>query len=159
MHILFTINHKFTILAATVITLILGMPTYATINKQNSITTVTQINPTTVELKTESNIRTTIDFYGENIIRIFRDNTGGIIRDPQATPEAKILTDTPRKPVNKLKITENDETFTITTASMEIIINKKNGQLKAKNSSNDKIVFEEIEPVEFKNNKTTIPII
>ena len=155
MHIPFTINHKFIISAVTVITLILGIPTNATINK---ITTVTQINPTTVELKTESNIRTTIDFYGENIIRIFRDNTGGIIRAPQATPEAKILTDTPRKPIKKIEIKENDEICIITTASMEITVNKKNGQLKAKNSSNNKIAFEEIEPVEFKNNKTTITL-
>ncbi len=31
----------------------------------------------------------TLDFYGENIFRMFQDNAGGVIRDPQAEPEAK----------------------------------------------------------------------
>ncbi len=48
-----------------------------------------QINPTTVEILFSNNQRMTLDFYGENIFRMFQDNAGGVIRDPQAEPEAK----------------------------------------------------------------------
>ena len=43
-----------------------------------------------------------IDFYGDNIFRIFQDNSGGIIRDPEAKPEARILVDQPRRKVSVL---------------------------------------------------------
>ena len=42
----------------------------------------------------------TIDFYGENIFRVFQDNSGGIIRGPEAKPEAQILVDQPRRKVS-----------------------------------------------------------
>ena len=65
---------------------------------------VTQINPTTVEVLFTDNQRMTLDFYGENIFRMFQDNAGGILRDPQAEPEAKILVNQPRKAVTKLTL-------------------------------------------------------
>ena len=54
-----------------------------------------KVNPTTVDVLFTNNQRMTIDFYGENIFRIFQDNSGGIIRDPEAKPEAQILVDQP----------------------------------------------------------------
>ena len=50
------------------------------------ILAVKKINPTTFEVLLFDQQRITIDFYGENIFRIFRDPAGGIIRDPEATP-------------------------------------------------------------------------
>lgn len=35
-----------------------------------------QINPTTVEILFSNNQRMTLDFYGENIFRMFQDNAG-----------------------------------------------------------------------------------
>ncbi|HTN37384.1 MAG TPA: hypothetical protein VL053_09940, partial [Arachidicoccus sp.] len=52
------------------------------------ISAVVQINPTTVQLVFTDNHRLSIDFYGENIFRAFEDTSGGIIRDPAATPPA-----------------------------------------------------------------------
>lgn len=48
-----------------------------------------KINPTTVDVLFANQQRMTIDFYGENIFRVFQDNSGGIIRDPKAKPEAQ----------------------------------------------------------------------
>ncbi len=48
------------------------------------------INPTTAEVLFSDNTRMCIDFYGENLFRMFQDNKGGIIRDPEANPEAQI---------------------------------------------------------------------
>ena len=46
----------------------------------------------------------TLDFYGDNIFRVFQDNAGGIIRNPEAKPEAQILVDNPRMSLSKLDI-------------------------------------------------------
>ena len=158
----FAINGKKVVLAATAAALSLNVPLYATGNpaadEKTRITSVYQINPTAVEMKTETGVRITLDFYGENIVRVFRDNAGGMIRDPKATPEAKILVATPRKPIVGLNVKENGNTYTVTTASMEITIDKSSGQMKAKNLANGKIAFEEIAPVEFKKGKTTITL-
>ena len=35
---------------------------------------------------------------------MFQDNQGGIVRDPQASPEAQILVDRPRKEVGELSL-------------------------------------------------------
>ena len=48
-----------------------------------------KINPAAVEVLLDNNRRMTLDFYGDNIFRIFRDDKGGIIRDPKAEPEAR----------------------------------------------------------------------
>ena len=55
-----------------------------------------KINPAAVEVLLDNNRRMTLDFYGDNVFRIFRDDRGGIIRDPKAEPEARILADSPR---------------------------------------------------------------
>lgn len=62
-----------------------------------TVTGAALLNPTTVEVLFSDGQRMTLDFYGENIVRLFQDPNGGIIRDPQASPEAQILTDSPRK--------------------------------------------------------------
>ena len=53
-------------------------------NKQTTILKdVKQINPTSVELRMSNGQTITLDFYGENIFRMFQDVNGGIIRDPK----------------------------------------------------------------------------
>ncbi len=68
--------------------------------KNPKIASAKIINRMTVEVLYDDNQRLTIDFYGENIFRMFRDNNGGVISDPEAKPEAQILVDNPRKPVS-----------------------------------------------------------
>ena len=158
----FVINGKKVAMIATAALLSLGAPMYATstttIDKLTGYTAMGKINPTTVELKTKAGVRTTLDFYGENIVRIFRDNAGGIIRDPKATPDAKILVANPRKAVSKLEIKESGNYYIITTASMELSFDKNSGLMKAKNLANGKTAFEEIAPIEFKSNKVTLTL-
>ena len=126
-----------------------------------AVESVVQINPTTVELRLKGSQRVTLDFYGDNIFRLFQDNSGGIVRDPQPMagyPDAQILVDNPRKAVEKLNVSENDKTFTIATARIEISVCKATGQIKAKDLATGKIAFEETAPVLFKNAKTTITL-
>ena len=58
-----------------------------------------KLNPSTAEIVFSDGGRLTIDFYGENIFRLFQDPKGGIIRTPEATPPAQILVDSPRRDV------------------------------------------------------------
>ena len=55
-----------------------------------------------------------IDFYGDNIFRIFQDNSGGIIRDPEAKPEARILVDQPRRKVSVLVLDDKNDRVILT---------------------------------------------
>ena len=82
-------------------------------NAQQSLNIVgaRMINPTTLEILYSNGTRMSMDFYGENIFRIFQDNQGGIIRDPQATPEAQILVDNPRKTVSQIELNDQKSNF------------------------------------------------
>ena len=72
----------------------------------------------------------TLDFYGENIFRMFQDNQGGIVRDPQASPEAQILVDRPRKEVGELSLTDKDGVITISTARIQVEMDKRTSLFK-----------------------------
>ena len=61
------------------------------------IVDVLPLNSTTVEIIFSNQQRMTLDFYGNNIFRLFQDPKGGILRDPVAHPEAQILVDQPRQ--------------------------------------------------------------
>lgn len=84
-----------------------------------------KINPAAVEVLLDNNRRMTLDFYGDNVFRIFRDDRGGIIRDPKAEPEARILADSPRRPVSRLDVDQQGDAVVITTGKVRIEINKR----------------------------------
>ena len=69
---------------------------------------IRQINPTTVEITYSDGGVMTVDFYGKNVFRLFRDPKGGIVRDPSSTPPAQILVDNPRKDAGQLSINASD---------------------------------------------------
>ena len=106
-----------------------------------------KINPTTVDVLFANQQRMTIDFYGENIFRVFQDNSGGIIRDPEAKPEAQILVDQPRRKVSGLSVDEKEGYITLTTAQVRIELNKQTGLMKVFNPLTGKCVIEEVAPV------------
>lgn len=124
-----------------------------TISKQSivSLHSAVNINPTTVELILSDGNRRTIDFYGENVFRMFQDNHGGIVREPKAKPEAKILVNTPRKKVNKLSVTDEAEFISIITDSLLLRIKKSDVTLTVTNLHNNRTVLQEIRPAEFTN--------
>ena len=76
----------------------------ASVRQTSGILRAEKMNPTTVDVLFANNQRMIIDFYGENIFRVFQDNSGGVIRDPEAKPEARILVDHPRRKVSGLTV-------------------------------------------------------
>ncbi|GHV70684.1 alpha-xylosidase [Bacteroidia bacterium] len=119
---------------------------------------VQKINPTTVEVLLEGNGRMTFDFYGENIFRLFQDNAGGILRAPEARPEAQILVDNPRKAVSKLDVDDQNGIISISTEKITIQLDKKTSLLKVTNKKTGAVAFEEVKPILFQKGQVTLTL-
>ncbi|WP_302567331.1 TIM-barrel domain-containing protein [Culturomica massiliensis] len=117
-----------------------------------------KINPTTVEVLLSGNQMITFDFYGDNIFRMFQDNTGGIIRDPEAQPEAQILVSRPRKPLSELNLHETDHLLTISTGKIKIELNKNTSLFTVTNLKTNSVVLEEIAPIQFEAKKVILTL-
>ncbi|GHU89911.1 alpha-xylosidase [Bacteroidia bacterium] len=126
--------------------------------ENREIITAKKINPTTIEVLFSNNQRITFDFYGENIFRIFQDNSGGILKDPEAKPEAKILVNSPRKPVSKLVLNDSDNIISISTGEIDIRLDKKASLLKIINLRTNSIALEELAPPLFEKDKITLTL-
>ena len=122
----------------------------------NKIESAEQINPTTVELIFADKHRLTIDFYGENIFRVFEDTSGGIIRKPESMPPANILVENPRKWVGQLKISDDENSIMIASGKISIEIDENTSLFKVINSVTKKVVLETLKPVEFGDGKVTL---
>ncbi len=120
---------------------------------------VRRLNPTTVEVRLEDGKRMTFDFYGEKIFRLFRDDNGGVVRDPQAKPEAKIMVDNPRQSVSKLDIQKKGSAVALTTDKIRVFIDRKTGQFKVIDLERDgRVVVETAEPIRFENGKSHLTL-
>ncbi len=122
------------------------------------ITGVHPLNPTTVEVLFTNNQRMTIDFYGENIFRVFQDNSGGIVRNPEAKPEAQILVDSPRKSITSLSISESNGIISVSTPKIRIQLDKNTSLIKVVNLATNKVAFEEVVPAWFEKNKVGLTL-
>lgn len=117
------------------------------------VSSVNQLNKTTVEVVYEDGKQMTIDFYGDNIFRLFRDDEGGILRAPEATPPAKILVDNPRRPLQAgLQIERTGDQFLVKTVSAVVSINRQTGLMEVKTQGQDgtSSVLQQTAPVTFK---------
>src|SRR5690606_2905795 len=70
------------------------------------VESVQKINPTTVQVKFSNNQLLLVDFYADNIFRLFQDNKSAVVRDPQAEPAAQILVNNPRKKLHNFEVSE-----------------------------------------------------
>lgn len=130
----------------------------AIVQQVPKLVSVVKINPTTVEVLFSNQQRMTLDFYGENIFRMFQDNAGGILRDPQAKPDAKILVSQPRKEVSKLDVQDNAGAVSITTDKIKVEFDKNTALMKVTNLETGAIVLEETEPALFEKERVTLKL-
>ncbi len=134
-------------------------PSSSVIAQQNlQIVGVMKINPTTVEVLFSNQQRMTLDFYGENIFRMFQDNNGGILRDPEAKPEAKILVSQPRKSVSQVDVKEDAGTVSITTGKIKVLFDKNTALMKIINLETGATVVEQAEPALFEKERVTLKL-
>ena len=115
-------------------------------------------NPTTVEIEFSNHQRMLIDFYGNNIFRIFQDNSGEGLRAPQAEPPAEILVKNPRKPVSELDVEELGNRVIIKTPALQLIFDKNETTFELTNLTTGKTVVKSIAPITFEKNKVKIEL-
>lgn len=132
-------------------------PAYAAAAAESAgISDVRQINPTTVEILYADGKMLQMDFYGENIFRLFRDDAGGIMRDPQATPAAQILVNSARRAPGQLHIEKEGAEIVVSTPKVAVTFDRKSGLMTVKNLETGETVIEEAQPVAFEKDKTTL---
>lgn len=108
----------------------------------SAISGVNQLNATTFEVRYQNGQVLTIDFYGENIFRLFQDNKGGKMRNPQAQPPAQILVDNPRKSVEHINLTKDNGYYIIATPKVQLRLNATSGLLSVLNGEGTEVVRE-----------------
>ena len=123
-----------------------------------TITGAKKINPTTISVKLSDSNVMAFDFYGDNIFRLFQDTTGGVIRKPEAKPEATIMVEQPREAVSKLELTEEGGVITIKTSKIALQLDKKTTLFKVVNLETGRVVVEEIAPILFEKEKVTLTL-
>ena len=119
---------------------------------------VVRINPAAVEIIYGNGCRLTVDFYGANIFRLFRDDAGGVLRDPEAEPEARILVERPRRPVGGLEIGQDAARVTVRTAKVEVAFDKATALMTVTNRETGVVVLEEAAPVAFGARGVTVTL-
>lgn len=121
-----------------------------------TICSASVLNPTAVEVVFSNQQRMTLDFYGENIFRMFQDNKGGIVRNPEANPEAQILVNNPRQEVGKLSLTDKDGVITVATDRIEVEMDKRTMLFKITDKARQKVVAEAVRPVDFAEKQVSL---
>lgn len=124
----------------------------------SDVTGIRRINATTAEVTLTDGHTLTIDFYGPNIFRLFQDNSGGIIRDPQANPAAQILTDNPRREVGPLLIADNGDKVSATTCDVRVDFSKKGALVSVTDLRRQQTVVSQTAPTSFGHGQTTLTL-
>lgn len=137
-------------------TLVAAAPALAT--TANDVTGIRRINNTTAEMMLSDGHTLTVDFYGPSIFRLFQDNSGGIVRDPEASPEAKILTNNPRRDVGKLTVSSDDQKVSVSTANVRVDFAKKGALVSVTDLRRQHTVVSQTEPTLFERGKTTLTL-
>lgn len=127
-------------------------------NSKNAINKAIKLNPTTVEITYTNGKMLTIDFYGENIFRLFRDDNGGIVRDPVATPPANILVSSARRSVMSLNVKDGSESIVVSTPRISLTFEKHSGQMTVTNLVSGEVVVQSAAPIEFDKSGTKLTL-
>ncbi len=126
-----------------IFTLLLTSATWA-----EKVERVRQLNKQAVEVTNQEGLTMTLDFYGPNIVRLFLDPQGGIVRNPIATPPADILAPHARRSAN-VSITDNDNKAVVQAKDgIRLEIDKATSLLTLYNSKG-KAVVSQTAPVTF----------
>lgn len=122
------------------------------------ISGVRQLNPSTFEVLRTDGLRMVVECYGETVFRLFLDPQGGILRDPEADPEAQILADDPRRPIEQLTAAETEGAVTIASGSVSLEFDKHSGGIRITDLRRNEVVAETIGDVDFASGGTTLTL-
>lgn len=132
-------------------------PPLAAAQTTGAVLSAKLLNPTTVELTLAEGQRMYVDFYGENIFRLFQDPAGGPLRNPQATPPADILVANPRRALTTSPvITDGANSVEITTPVVKISFDKASGLISVTDLRGGNVVLQQSAPVSFGDGVTSV---
>lgn len=109
-------------------------------NTLNSIVSASTPRSHQVHLLLEDNRRMVIDFYAENIFRLFSNGTDTTLFTPQATPPAEILVSNPRTKVSTPKVVHTSTEIEIKNTAITLIFNKKEATITLLNNRGDTLM-------------------
>lgn len=124
----------------------------------SDVTGIRRINATTAEVTMADGHTMTIDFYGPNIFRLFQDNSGGIVRDPQANPQAQILTADPRREVGPMTIGSDGDKVSVSTCDVRVDFSKKGALVSVTDLRRQQAVVSQTAPTSFEHGRTTLTL-
>ncbi|MDE6229772.1 MAG: alpha-xylosidase, partial [Muribaculaceae bacterium] len=114
---------------------------------------------TSVAVKLEGDsVETVIDFYGPNVFRLFRDPSGGAVRNPQATPPAQILVDSPRLNPGQVTVNQDANGLVISSSRVDLKLDPVSGKFSVVDRATGRTVIEALEPVEISPKATTLKL-
>ena len=107
------------------------------------------VNPTSVKITYADGHTLLVDFYGDNIFRLFRDDAGGDVRNPQAQPPADILVKSPRRDLGTaLAIDQKASAVTIGTPKVLLSFDKRTGLMSVRKTGQETPVVAELAPAD-----------
>lgn len=112
----------------------------------SAIREVRQLNPTTFEVIMTRGAILSIDFYGANIVRLFQDPKGGIIRPPVATPPAQILVDQPRREAGHIRLESTSGHYRLSNGRIAVELDRRSGLMRLHDLRRRRLVLEQIKP-------------
>ena len=121
-----------------------------------AITKAVRLNPTAVELIHPDGQRTVVDFYGDNIFRLFHDPEGGIVRNPVAKPPADILVKNPRRPSGAISVDDNGADVTVASPRVAITWSKADGTMRVTDRATGREVIAETDAPRIEKGKTRL---
>lgn len=140
--------------AGTALMIALSNPANAQ-SPQITQTSMRVLNPTTAEVALPGGETLTIDFYGDNIFRLFCDPKGGIVRNPEATPPADILVPNARQPMTApVKMAKEGDNIVVASPEISVIIGPT-GLISVKDKDSN-IIVEQTVPLTFGDDKVSL---
>lgn len=113
---------------------------------------------TGIEISFSNGQKMLVDFYADNIFRLFQDISGQAPRAPQAEPAAQILVNNPRTKLAALQLNNSDEQIIISSEKIELVFNKKTSLFKVLDKPTKTVVLEEINLPLFEEKQVTLSL-
>ena len=104
-----------------------------TLASAQKIKDVRQLNGAAVEVYYTDGRCMTVDFYGPGIFRLFMDPQGGVLRKPEAQPQADILVPQPRV-ATKVSLEKGKDGYQVTAGHTRIVLCGKTGLMSVTNT-------------------------
>ena len=122
-----------------------------------SLKEVRPISATAFEaVSADDSDRILVDFYAENIFRLFWDADGGSFRDPVSEPPAHILVSNPRGSVAPLSAGEGEGYFSLRSRDIEVRLSKEFGLVTVLDLRTGETILRQTAPAVSTDTKTTL---